>query len=338
MAFPDSEKYQPFQSIRLRGRVWPTRTIERPPIWLSADLRDGNQALIEPMSIEQKLEFFKMLVMLGFKEIEVGFPSSSQADFNFIRQLIDEQRIPDDVTIQVLVPSRADLITRTFDALTGARRAIIHLYNAACPSFRRMVFDLSKADVKALAIEGTQLIQAQVQAHPETHWIFQYSPETFSMTDLPFAREICDAVMQTWRPTRAHKMIINLPATAEIATPNVFADQVEWMHRNLSYRDSIVLSVHPHNDRGTAVAAAELALLAGAERIEGCLFGNGERTGNVDLVTLALNFHTQGIDSGLNFSDIDKVRRTVERCDQIPVHPRHPYAGDLVFTAFSGSY
>jgi 2-isopropylmalate synthase len=333
-----AEKYRPFSAVRLNGRKWPSRTIEHAPIWMSTDLRDGNQSLIEPMSIPQKLEFFEMLVAIGFKEIEVGFPSASQTDFDFIRKLIDESRIPDDVTIEVLVQSREDLIARTFEALEGAPRAIVHLYNAICPSFRKIVFNQTKEQVKALAVEGTRLIRQYADARPQTHWTYQYSPETFSMTELAFAREVCDAVAQTWRPTREHKMIVNLPATVEAATPNVYADQIEWMDRNLGYRDSIVLSVHPHNDRGTAVAAAELALMAGADRIEGCLFGNGERTGNVDLVTLALNLYTQGIDPGLDFSDIDAVRRVVERCNQIAVHPRHPYAGDLVYTAFSGSH
>ena len=333
-----AEKYRPFPTVRLTGRKWPTRTIERAPIWMSTDLRDGNQSLIEPMSIAQKTEFFEMLVAIGFKEIEVGFPSASQTDFDFVRKLIDEKRIPDDVTIEVLVQSRADLIARTFEALEGVPRAIVHLYNAIAPSFRKIVFGLSQEQVKALAVEGTRTIREHADARPQTHWTFQYSPETFSMTELPFAREVCDAVAQTWRPTRDHKMIVNLPATVEAATPNVYADQIEWMDRNLGYRDSIVLSVHPHNDRGTAVAAAELALMAGADRIEGCLFGNGERTGNVDIVTLAMNLYTQGIDPGLDFSDIDAVRRVVERCNQLPVHPRHPYAGDLVYTAFSGSH
>lgn len=333
-----AEKYRPFPAIRLNGRRWPTRTVERAPVWMSTDLRDGNQSLIEPMSIEQKTEFFEMLVAIGFKEIEVGFPSASQTDFDFVRKLIDEKRIPDDVTIEVLVQSREELIARTFEALDGVPRAIVHLYNAICPSFRKIVFGQSKDEVKALAVEGTRLIRQYADARPGTHWIYQYSPETFSMTELTFAREVCDAVAQTWRPTRDHKMIVNLPATVEAAMPNIYADQIEWMDRNLAYRDSIVLSVHPHNDRGTAVAAAEMALLAGADRIEGCLFGNGERTGNVDLVTLAMNLYTQGIDPGLDFSDIDAVRRVVERCNQLPVHPRHPYAGDLVFTAFSGSH
>ncbi|WP_321920346.1 2-isopropylmalate synthase [Paraburkholderia tropica] len=333
-----AEKYRPFPAIRLNGRKWPTRTIERAPIWMSTDLRDGNQSLIEPMSIEQKTEFFEMLVQIGFKEIEVGFPSASQTDFDFVRKLIDEKRIPDDVTIEVLVQSREDLIARTFEALEGASRAIVHLYNAICPSFRKIVFGQSKEEVKVLAVNGTRMIREHADARPQTHWTYQYSPETFSMAELTFAREVCDAVAQTWRPTRDHKMIVNLPATVEAAMPNVYADQIEWMDRNLAYRDSIVLSVHPHNDRGTAVAAAEMAVLAGADRVEGCLFGNGERTGNVDLVTLAMNLYTQGIDPGLDFSDIDAVRRVVERCNQLPVHPRHPYAGDLVFTAFSGSH
>jgi 2-isopropylmalate synthase len=333
-----ADKYRPFPAVRLTGRKWPTRTIQHAPVWMSTDLRDGNQSLIEPMNVAQKLEFFEMLVAIGFKEIEVGFPSASQTDFDFVRKLIDEKRIPDDVTIEVLTQSREELIARTFAALDGVPRAIVHLYNATAPAFRKIVFNQSKDEIKALAVEGTRLIKQYAQERPQTHWTFQYSPETFSTTELPFAREICDAVAQVWRPTRDHKMIVNLPATIEAATPNVYADQIEWMHRNLGYRDSIVLSVHPHNDRGTAVAAAELALMAGADRIEGCLFGNGERTGNVDLVTLAMNLYSQGIDPGLDFSDIDAVRRVVERCNQLPVHPRHPYAGDLVYTAFSGSH
>jgi 2-isopropylmalate synthase len=333
-----ADKYRPFPQITLNGRRWPTRTITHAPIWMSTDLRDGNQALIEPMSIDAKLEFFEMLVAIGFKEIEVGFPSASQTDFDFVRKLIDENRIPDDVTIEVLVQSRRELIERTFEAVRGLSKAIVHLYSATAPSFRKIVFDLSKDEVKALAVEGTRIIKECAAKQPETRWTYQYSPETFSMTELSFAREVCDAVAQMWRPTPDHKLIVNLPATVEAAMPNVFADQVEWMDRNMGYRDSIVLSVHPHNDRGTAVAAAELAILAGADRVEGCLFGNGERTGNVDIVTLAMNLYTQGVDPGLDFSDIDGVRRVVERCNQIPVHPRHPYAGDLVFTAFSGSH
>jgi 2-isopropylmalate synthase len=331
-----AEKYRPFPTVRLTGRKWPSRTIDQAPVWMSTDLRDGNQALIEPMNAAQKLEFFEMLVAIGFKEIEVGYPSASQTDFDFVRKLIEERRIPDDVTIEVFMPSRAELIARTFEALEGAPRAIVHLYNAICPSFRRIVFNQSKAEIKALAVAGTQIIKEHAQARPGTHWTFQYSPETFNAAELPFAREVCDAVAQTWRPTRDHKMIVNLPASVEAATPNVFADQIEWMHRNLGYRDSIVLSVHPHNDRGTAVAAAELALLAGADRVEGCLFGNGERTGNVDLVTLAMNLAAQGVDTGLDFSDIEAVRRVVEHCNQLPVHPRHPYAGAAVMRAKSG--
>jgi 2-isopropylmalate synthase len=333
-----SEKYRPFPQVTLKGRQWPNRTIERAPIWMSTDLRDGNQALIDPMSIDAKLEFFEMLVAVGFKEIEVGFPSASQTDFDFVRKLITENRIPADVTIEVLVQSRRDLVERTFEAVEGAPRVIVHLYNAICPSFRKIVFGMTKEETKALAVEGTRIIKECAAARPGTHWTYQYSPETFSMTELSFSREVCDAVAQMWRPTPDHKMIVNLPATVEAAMPNVFADQVEWMDRNMGYRDSIVLSVHPHNDRGTAVAAAELAILAGADRVEGCLFGNGERTGNVDLVTLAMNLYTQGVDPRLDFSDIDGVRRVVERCNHIPVHPRHPYAGDLVFTAFSGSH
>lgn len=333
-----ADKYRPFPQVTLTGRRWPTRTITQAPIWMSTDLRDGNQALIEPMSIDAKLEFFNMLVAIGFKEIEVGFPSASQTDFDFVRKLIEDNQIPADVTIEVLVQSRRELIERTFEAVRGAPKVIVHLYSAIAPSFRKIVFGLSKEEVKALAVEGTRMIKECTAARPETQWTYQYSPETFSMTELSFAREVCDAVAQMWRPTPDHKMIINLPATVEAAMPNVFADQVEWMDRNMGFRDSIVLSVHPHNDRGTAVAAAELAILAGADRVEGCLFGNGERTGNVDIVTLAMNLYTQGIDPGLDFSDIDGVRRVDERCNQIPVHPRHPYAGDLVFTAFSGSH
>jgi 2-isopropylmalate synthase len=333
-----STKYHPFPAVSLNSRRWPSRTITQAPIWMSTDLRDGNQSLIDPMSIDTKIEFFEMLVRIGFKQIEVGFPSASQTEFDFVRRLIDENRIPDDVTIEVLTQSRAELIERTFESLDGVPRAIVHLYNAIAPSFRKIVFGLGKDEVKALAVEGTRLIKQMAAARPQTEWTYQYSPETFSMTELGFAREVCDAVAGVWQPTPEHKMIVNLPATVEAAMPNVFADQVEWMDRNMAFRDSIVLSVHPHNDRGTAVAAAEMALLAGADRIEGCLFANGERTGNVDLVTLAMNLYTQGISPGLDFSDIDAVRRTVERCNRLPVHPRHPYAGDLVFTAFSGSH
>jgi 2-isopropylmalate synthase len=331
-------KYRAFPPVKLSDRTWPNQVISKPPIWMSTDLRDGNQALIEPMSPEKKLRFFEMLLKIGVKEIEVAFPSASQTDFDFVRKLVEEKRIPDDVTIEVLTPAREDLIRRTVDSVLGTRRAIVHMYNATAPSFRRIVFNMSKEEVKALAVAGTRLIRELTDAHPETEWVFQYSPEAFSMTELDFAKEICDAVSEAWQPTPERKMIINLPGTVEASTPNVYADQVEWMHRNLARRDAILISVHPHNDRGCAVAAAELAVMAGADRIEGCLFGNGERTGNVDLVTLALNLYSQGINPGLDFSDIDAVRQCVEECNQIAVHPRHPYAGDLVYTAFSGSH
>lgn len=331
-------KYRAFPPIPLADRTWPNQVITKPPIWMSTDLRDGNQALIEPMSHEKKFRFFDMLVKIGLKEIEVAFPSASQTDFDFVRKLIDEKRIPDDVTIEVLTPAREDLIRRTVESVIGARRAIIHMYNATAPAFRKIVFNMSKEEVKALAVAGVKLVKELTDAHPETEWVFQYSPETFSMTELEFSKEICDAVSEIWQPTPQRKMIINLPGTVEAGTPNVYADQVEWMHRNLARRDSILLSLHPHNDRGCAVAAAELGVMAGADRIEGCLFGNGERTGNVDLVTLALNLYSQGIHPGLDFSDIDAVRQCVEECNQIPVHPRHPYVGDLVYTAFSGSH
>ena len=331
-------KYRRFPTVPTTSRAWPDRIIEHPPIWMSTDLRDGNQALIEPMSVERKLRMFEQLVRIGFKEIEVAFPSASQTDFDFVRKLIEEDRIPDDVTIEVLTQSREDLIRRTVDSLQGARRAIVHLYNPIAPAFRRIVFGATREDVKQIALNGTRLIKELTDARPGTEWVFEYSPETFSMTELDFAKEVCDAVSATWQPTPDRRMIVNLPSTVECSTPNVYADQIEWMHRHLERRDAIVLSVHPHNDRGTAVASAELAVMAGADRVEGCLFGNGERTGNVDIVTLALNLYTQGIHPGLDFSDIDAVRQCVEDCNQLPVHPRHPYAGDLVFTAFSGSH
>ena len=331
-------KYRPFPVIDLPDRQWPSRTITRAPRWLSTDLRDGNQALFEPMDSERKLRMFQTLVEIGVKEIEVGFPSASQTDFDFVRLLIEESLIPDDVTISVLTQARDDLILRSFESLRGARRATIHLYNATAPVFRRIVFGLSKEEVRDLAVSCTKLIREQCAQRPETRWGFEYSPEVFSTTELEFARDICVAVMQAWGATPERPVILNLPATVESATPNIYADQIEWMHRELPDRKSAVLSVHPHNDRGTAVAAAELAVMAGAERVEGCLFGNGERTGNVDLVTLALNLYTQGVDSGLDFSDINAVARTVEHCNQLPIHPRHPYVGDLVFTAFSGSH
>jgi 2-isopropylmalate synthase len=331
-------KYRPVTPIPLADRQWPSRSITRAPIWMSTDLRDGNQALFEPMNGERKMRMFKMLVDIGFKQIEVAFPSASDTDFSFVRTLIEGGHIPDDVTIEVLTQARPHLIERTIESLRGVKRAIVHVYNATSPTFRRVVFDMSRDEVKQLAVDSTLLIKRLTDAQPDTEWTFQYSPETFTATELDFAKEVCDAVVEAWGGTPARPVILNLPATVEIATPNHYADQIEWMHRNLVNRASVVLSVHPHNDRGTAVAAAELAVMAGADRIEGCLFGHGERTGNVDLVTLALNLYTQGVDPGLDFSRINDIARTVEQCTQIPVHARHPYAGDLVFTAFSGSH
>nr|WP_229521184.1 2-isopropylmalate synthase [Massilia sp. IC2-477] len=331
-------KYRPFPAVPLADRQWPSRSITRPPVWMSTDLRDGNQALIEPMSPEKKLRFFEMLVKIGIKEIEVGFPSASQTDFDFVRMLVDEGRIPDDVTIIVLTQARDELIRRTVESAAGAKKAIVHVYNSVAPVFRRVVFGMEREEIVQIAVKGTQLIKELVAQHPQTQWGLEYSPESFSTTELDFSKQIVDAVSSVWQPTVDNKMIVNLPSTVEASTPNVYADQIEWMCRHLERRDALVISVHPHNDRGTAVAAAELAVMAGADRVEGCLFGNGERTGNVDLVTLAMNLYTQGIDPGLDFSDIDAVRQLVEECNQLPVHPRHPYAGDLVFTAFSGSH
>jgi len=333
-----SGKYSPFPAIALADRLWPNQTITAPPIWMSTDLRDGNQALFEPMNAERKMRMFRTLCDIGFKEIEVAFPSASQTDFDFVRQLIEGDHVPQDVTIEVLTQAREHLIRRTVDALRGARRAIVHVYNATSKPFRDIVFGMSRAEVVAMAVSSVHLIRQLAQEQPETQWVLEYSPETFSSTELDFALEICDAVTAAWGATPDDKVILNLPATVESATPNIYADQIEWMHRHLARRDSIILSVHPHNDRGTAVAAAELALMAGADRVEGCLFGNGERTGNVDIVTLALNLYTQGVVPGLDFSDINVVARTVEHCNQLPIHPRHPYVGDLVFTAFSGSH
>ncbi len=333
-----AEKYRSFAPVDLPDRTWPSQVITQPPIWLSTDLRDGNQALIEPMSVEQKLRMFELLVDIGFKEIEVAFPSASDTDFRFVRRLIEENRVPDDVEIQVLTQAREDLIRRTFESLAGAKRAIVHVYNATAPVFRRVVFRKDEAETIDLAVKAATLIRDLAAERPGTRWRFEYSPEVFSQTELTFARDICNAVLEVWQPTPERKVIINLPATVESATPNVFADQVEWMHRHLAYRNSVDLSVHNHNDRGCAIAAAELGQMAGAERVEGCLFGNGERTGNVDIVTLALNLYTQGIHPGLDFSRINEVARIVEDCTQLPIHPRHPYVGDLVFTAFSGSH
>lgn len=337
LAFP-ANRYPAFQPWPLPDREWPSRRQTQAPIWLSTDLRDGNQALAEPLTVEQKLHFFGLLVQCGFKEIEVAFPAASQTDFDFVRRLIEEDRVPNDVTLQVITQSRADLIARTFAALRGARRAIVHLYNATAPAWREMVFGLDVAGVTQLAIDGCRHIREHALQQPDTEWVFQYSPETFSATEPEVALSVCAAVIDCWAPTPAAPMILNLPATVEMSTPNTYADQIEWLSQHLPHRDSLILSVHPHNDRGCAVAAAELAMLAGAQRVEGCLFGNGERTGNVDLVTLALNLYSQGISPGLDFSDIDSLRRQVEDFLQLPVHPRHPYAGELVYTAFSGSH
>jgi len=331
-------KYRAFPPIDLPDRRWPGRVIDKPPMWCSVDLRDGNQALVEPMGPDRKRRMFELLVKLGFKEIEVGFPSASETDFSFVRELIEKRLVPKDVTIQVLTQARPELIARSFEAIRGARRAIMHLYNSTSTLQRRVVFGLDKPGIVDIAVTGAKLIRELAAAMPETDVVYQYSPESFTGTELDFAIEICEAVMDVWQPTPRKKTILNLPATVEMATPNIYADQIEWFGRNIRKRDCITLSVHPHNDRGTAVAATELAVMAGAERVEGTLFGNGERTGNVDIVTLALNLFSQGIDPGLVITDIDEIVRTVEHCNQLPVHPRHPYAGELVYTAFSGSH
>ena len=333
-----ASKYRPFAPVGLKDRTWPDAVLTKAPIWLSTDLRDGNQALIEPMNVERKLEMFQLLVNIGFKEIEVGFPSASQTEFNFVRRLIEENLIPDDVTIQVLTQARESLIRRTIESLQGARKATVHVYNACAPVMRKVVLGMDEDGIVEMAVGQTKLVKQLVAEHPETEWGFEYSPETFSDTELDFSKRVVDAVVDAWGATPQNKCIINLPTTVEHCTPNTFADMIEWMHRNLAKRDSIILSVHPHNDRGTGIAAAELALMAGAERLEGCLFGNGERTGNCDLVNIALNLYTQGVSPGLDFSDIDEIRRVVEHCNQIAVHPRHPYVGDLVYTSFSGSH
>ncbi len=338
MAQVHNDKYKPFPQVKLTDRQWPGKTIDKAPIWMSTDLRDGNQALFEPMNQQKKMEMFETLCRVGFKEIEIAFPSASETEFNFVRGLIEGGHIPDDVTIEVLTQAREHLIRRTFESLRGARRAIIHIYNATCPAFRDFVFGMSKAEVIKMAVDAVHLIRQLAAEMPETEIVLEYSPELFTATELEFAKEVCDAVTAAWGATPQRKVILNLPATVEVATPNVYADQIEWMHRHLARRDSVLISVHPHNDRGTAIAAAELGLMAGADRVEGCLFGNGERTGNVDLVTLALNLHTQGVDPQIDFSDINNVARVYEHCTQLPIHPRHPYAGDLVFTAFSGSH
>ena len=338
MASMPIEKYSAFPPIDLPDRQWPGRSIAQAPIWCSVDLRDGNQALIDPMDPARKRRMFETLVRMGYKEIEVGFPSASQTDFDFVRQLIEEELVPEDVTIQVLTQARDHLIERTFESLKGAKRAIVHLYNSTSTLQRRVVFGLDRQGIADIAVSGAELVRDLTPSLKGTEVFYQYSPESFTGTELDFAKEVCEAVLEVWQPTPERRAIINLPATVEMATPNVYADQIEWFHRNVRNRETIVLSLHPHNDRGTGVTAAELGVMAGADRIEGTLFGNGERTGNVDLVTLGLNLFTQGVDPGVDFSDIDELREVAEYCNQLPVHPRHPYAGDLVHTAFSGSH
>ena len=333
-----STKYQPFKPIELPDRRWPNQVIKAPPTWCSVDLRDGNQALIEPMDAGRKRRLFDMLLKIGFKEIEVGFPAASQTDYDFVRELIERRLIPDDVTIQVLTQARPELIARTYESLRGVRRAIVHVYNSTSIAQRRVVFRTDRAGIIDIALRGANAVREHAERNRDTEWVFQYSPESFTGTELDFAVEISDAVIAVWEPTPAHRSILNLPATVEMATPNIYADQIEWFSRHVAKRDSVLLSIHPHNDRGTGVAAAELAVMAGAERVEGTLFGNGERTGNVDIVTLALNLYTQGIDPALDFSNINEAARCSETCNQLPIHPRHPYVGDLVFTAFSGSH
>ncbi|MGI5221932.1 2-isopropylmalate synthase [Nocardia sp. CA-290969] len=335
-------RYRPFaeevEPVVLPDRTWPDKVIDRAPAWCAVDLRDGNQALIDPMSPARKRRMFDLLVRMGYKEIEVGFPSASQTDFDFVREIIEDGAIPDDVTIQVLTQCRPELIERTFEACAGATNVIVHFYNSTSILQRRVVFRADRDAVRKIATDAARLCLEIEQRYPDTNWRYEYSPESYTGTELEYAKEVCDAVSEIIAPTPEKPLIINLPATVEMATPNVYADSIEWMHRNLARRDSIVLSLHPHNDRGTAVAAAELGYQAGADRIEGCLFGNGERTGNVCLVTLGMNMFSQGVDPQINFSDIDEIRRTVEYCNQLPVHERHPYGGDLVYTAFSGSH
>ena len=334
----DHRKYQAFPRIEMPSRSWPDQVIESAPIWSSVDLRDGNQALIEPMSVEQKKRLFKLLVKVGFKEIEVGFPAASQPDFDFVRWVIEENQVPDDVTLQVLTQARPELIERTYEALKGARRAIVHVYNSTSTVQREQVFKVDKQGIIDIAVAGAKKVQEEAAKAPETEWVFQYSPESFTGTEVDFAVEVVDAVTEVWQPTQSKPCIINLPATVEVSTPNIFADQIEWFGKHVQRREAIILSVHTHNDRGCGVAAAELAVMAGAQRVEGTLMGNGERTGNMDIVTMAMNLYSQGVDPNLDFSDMDEIIHTVKSCTQIDVHPRHPYAGDLVFTAFSGSH
>ncbi|HSG34057.1 MAG TPA: 2-isopropylmalate synthase [Sphingomonadaceae bacterium] len=333
-----SRKYRPFPQVDLPDRQWPTRTITAPPRWLSTDLRDGNQSIIDPMDGVKKNRFFDMLVDIGIKEIEIGFPAAGQTEFDFITALVKSGRIPDDVTVQVLTQSREDLIRTSFASLEGAKQAIVHLYNAVSPAWRDIVFRMSRDEVREIAVAGAKVLRDEAAKRPETDWYFEYSPETFSTAELDFSLEVCEAVMDVLQPTADHQLILNLPATIEAATPNIYADQIEYFHRNIPRRETVAISLHTHNDRGTGVAAAELGLMAGADRVEGCLFGNGERTGNCCLVTIGLNMYTQGVDPKLDFSNIDEIIETVEYCNQIPVHQRHPYGGELVFTAFSGSH
>jgi 2-isopropylmalate synthase len=333
-----SSKYRAFAPVALGDRTWPNSVISAPPTWCSVDLRDGNQALIEPMDAARKRRMFDMLVKVGFKEIEVGFPAASQTEFDFVRELIEQDLIPDDVVIQVLTQARPELIARTYESLRGARRAIMHVYNSTSVTQRRVVFRTDRAGIIDIAVRGATEVREHALKHPDTDWTFEYSPESFTGTELDFAVEVCDAVNAVWEPTPKRRSILNLPATVEMATPNIYADQIEWFGRHIARRDCSVISIHPHNDRGTAVAAAELAVMAGAQRVEGTLFGNGERTGNVDIVTLALNLYSQGIGPNLDFANINEVARCAEACNQLPIHPRHPYVGDLVFTAFSGSH
>ncbi|WP_296404086.1 2-isopropylmalate synthase [Psychrobacter sp.] len=335
----DFRKYQPFAfAPQLTDRTWPNNTIKKAPIWASVDLRDGNQALIDPMTIEQKMQFFKLLVEVGFKEIEIGFPSAAQVEYDFARKLIEENHIPDDVTIQVLVQAREHLIERTFEALKGVRRAVVHVYNSTSRVQRDKVYGKSKDEIKQIAISGAKMLNDYAAKHPETQWVFQYSPESFSQTETDFAIEVCDAVIEEWKPQNGREVIINLPATVESSMPNIFADQVEYFCRHLKQRSDVIISLHTHNDRGTAIAAAELGMLAGADRIEGTLLGNGERTGNMDIMVMAMNLFSKGVDPELDFSDMSKIVNIVSECNNLPVHPRHPYVGELVFTAFSGSH
>lgn len=337
MAF-DFRKYRPYLPVQLRDRTWPDQTIDTAPAWCSVDLRDGNQALIDPMSVEEKKRLFALLVKVGFKEIEVGFPAASQPDFDFVRALIEENRIPDDVTIQVLTQSRDELIERSFESLRGAKKAIVHLYNSTSPTQREQVFGLDKTGITAIAVHGAQKVKSEARKYPQTQWSFQYSPESYSGTEVDYAVEVCNAVLDVWQPTAQNKVILNLPATVEMTTPNVYADQIEYFCRHVNFRENVIISLHTHNDRGCAVAAAELGVMAGADRIEGTLLGNGERTGNMDIVTMALNLYSRGVDPQLDLANMDEIISVVQDVTKLPVHPRHPYAGELVYTAFSGSH